>query len=411
MKLTYKLAKVDMSGKHNDRNFDYYNDPHIDNERVKDDIFKNYIGRDGENFADSEMRFYEERFGKLLEERNERRKKEGHGKRAKSIKQFMNSKFNRVEDGWFQIGDKNEHVDGETLWKIFSEWKQKQDELYGSRCIFLNASLHMDEATPHVQFRRVWITKNRRGEPVISKSACLKELGIDVPEEYRDASSFGRKQEGAARNRIFTNSERMLLRTITKEHGIELEPMENSRYWTPMPEYKEQKAEEHLKKLERDIEEKERTFEEASQRVRQAEERVSRAEERESKAEEKLDTYSNAFSEIEQVMLENEQFARDRNLTEKKLKEMSLEERIKLSAEYLRIAADSVKYNVPMADVEALPFRDEYYEAQDYIESRGLTEDFENYKNERLVEENMEDREVPEEEKGNPDELPEWAKE
>ena len=109
MKVTIRSARMDKDGRHNDRNFDVNSASHIDQERMRDNIYYTYNGNTSQTFLELEKEFYENHFGTHIEEQNKRNTAAGHKKRNMSVDDYLKNKRTRPEDVLLQIGDAEEH--------------------------------------------------------------------------------------------------------------------------------------------------------------------------------------------------------------------------------------------------------------------------------------------------------------
>ena len=245
MRLSSRNARIDAGGKHNDRNYDISLSPHVDPERLKDNRFITYKGEPDKTFEEIEKEFYEEHFSEHIKAQNERNIKNRHKERNRTLDKYYRAKLSRPEDRIIQIGDKNDHISGEVLWAISLEYMEKFNHLYGDHCKIIDMALHMDEETPHVQIRRVWIAKDKDGFEHVNEGKALEEMGIYEPDIGKEIS----KQNNA--KITFTRLDRELIKDICKEHNIEIEPeIPGTVEHLPIRQYREMKAEEHTKKLE-----------------------------------------------------------------------------------------------------------------------------------------------------------------
>lgn len=239
MKVTNRNARMDASGKHNDRRFDLKNAPHIDASKSKDNIYYTYNDDSNHTFAEVERAFYKEHFSEAIEAQNRRNKAGGHNNRNTNIEKYHKGRNTRPEDKLLQVGDMNEHISAEKLWECALEYKERFEKMYGEHCKILNMALHVDEATPHVHIRRVWIAENDLGQEYVSQTKALEQLGIPRPN--------GEKPEGRYNNAAitFSDMDRELFQEICleKELDIDLEPPEKRKHLSTK-EYIERQKEE-----------------------------------------------------------------------------------------------------------------------------------------------------------------------
>ena len=170
---------------HNDRRFNPEHSEHIDNERVRQNIYWDcYQGyttmedqrkEDNFSFEQIELAFYEEHYGNYVMKQNERHVKARHPDRCKEVEDVWKNKKTCPEESIYQLGTIDEHASVELLVLVFDEFKKEFDERFGSNVHIIDWSLHMDEATPHIHERHVFDGTNQYGEIEPKQEAALKE--------------------------------------------------------------------------------------------------------------------------------------------------------------------------------------------------------------------------------------------
>ena len=135
--------------KHNDRNFNIKNAEHIDPERVKNNRYWNWTGKEI-SFEDAEIAFYEKHISAHLEAQNARYRAQRHAERAKTMDEYRRSPQTCPEEVILQIGKLGDTIPADMMARIIQEqinWEQKQ--FPGVKV--LNVALHMDEqGAPHI---------------------------------------------------------------------------------------------------------------------------------------------------------------------------------------------------------------------------------------------------------------------
>lgn len=119
---------------HNDRRFNPEHSEHIDNERVRQNIYWDcYQGyttmedqgkEDNFSFEQIELAFYEEHYGNYVMKQNERHVKARHPDRCKEVEDVWKNKKTCPEESIYQLGTIDKHASAETLVKIFEELKK-----------------------------------------------------------------------------------------------------------------------------------------------------------------------------------------------------------------------------------------------------------------------------------------------
>ena len=217
MKVTSRNARADKNGRHNDRNFAIEKAEHIDKTRSTRNQYFVYNDDMMHTFQEIEYNYYDEHFSTHIEEQNKRNIESRNTKRNKTIEDYVKNKNSRPEDKILQIGDMFNHISGDKLWECALEYQRAFDAKYGDHCKIVDMALHMDEATPHVHVRRVWLAKDDYGHECVGQNKALHDMGFERP----DMS----KPEGRYNNAKMTFSamDRDLFLDICKERGIEVE--------------------------------------------------------------------------------------------------------------------------------------------------------------------------------------------
>lgn len=66
-----------------------------------------------------------------------------------------------------------------SVFNDFHEWHQQK---FGNHIKTLNMALHVDEATPHIHLRRVWIYEHEKGFQAIGQHKALLQMGFELPD-------------------------------------------------------------------------------------------------------------------------------------------------------------------------------------------------------------------------------------
>lgn len=235
MKVTTRNARVDKAGRHNDRNYDVNNSPHIDQSRTSLNRYYTYNYDYEHTFAEIEYGFYEKKFSDYIDAQNLKYCKDGHPERKKTVDNYVHNIRTRPEDKILQLGDMFDHVDGDELWSCALEYAQEFDRLYGDHCKILDMALHMDEATPHVHVRRVWISQDEEGHNIVSQNKSLEDMGFERPDLSKPSGRYNNAKMP------FTNSDRELFSKICREHGLAIEESikKGKQHSEPIRMYKE----------------------------------------------------------------------------------------------------------------------------------------------------------------------------
>lgn len=246
MRLTSHNARTGKDGafnpKHNDRDFDLANATHIDGKKTKENRTRILCQDDDTlTFEEAEKKFYEEFFQKSLNTRNERYLAQRHSERVKTMDDYRNDKRTCPEEVIYQIGNKGKSIEPEKLWSIIIKqlkWEGKQFP----QIQFLDIALHVDESTPHIHVRKVWIAESKNGY-VVSQRQALKQMGVKAPDPDKDIDRFNNPKI------TYTRMCRNHLLQLCKEHGIDIEeePKKTSEVGLSLLEYKAQQERNNVK--------------------------------------------------------------------------------------------------------------------------------------------------------------------
>lgn len=237
---------------HNDRRFNPEHSEHIDNERVRQNIYwdcyQGYTTMEDQgkennfSFEQIELAFYEEHYGNYVMKQNERHVKARHPDRCKEVEDVWKNKKTCPEESIYQLGTIDEHASVETLILVFDEFKKEFDERFGSNVHIIDWSLHMDEATPHIHERHVFDATNRYGEIEPKQETALEELGFELPDPEKKRSKTNNRKV------VFDSACRTIFLDICKRHGLELdeEPSYGGRKYLEKQDYIRMKQKEEI---------------------------------------------------------------------------------------------------------------------------------------------------------------------
>ena len=151
---------------HNDRRFNPEHSEHIDNERVRQNIYwdcyQGYTTMEDQgkennfSFEQIELAFYEEHYGNYVMKQNERHVKARHPDRCKEVEDVWKNKKTCPEESIYQLGTIDEHASVETLILVFDEFKKEFDKRFGSNVHIIDWSLHMDENSRPQGNQGIW---------------------------------------------------------------------------------------------------------------------------------------------------------------------------------------------------------------------------------------------------------------
>lgn len=251
--------------KHNDRNFNINHAEHIDPERVKNNRYWNWTGKEI-TFEAAEIAFYEKHISAHLEAQNTRYRAQRHAERAKTMDEYRKSPQTCPEEVILMIGKAGDTIPADMMARIIQEqinWEQKQ--FPGVKV--LNVALHMDEqGAPHIHERRAWVYTDKAGNLAISQSKSLEQMGVELPNPDRPRGRFNNRKQ------TFSKRCREHLLQICREHGLEIEeiPQEKSRSGRTLEDYQAGEAEKRAAEAERRRQFSERAAESAEKQAESA---------------------------------------------------------------------------------------------------------------------------------------------
>ncbi len=238
------------STKHNDRNYDYENDEHIDATKTKYNFKANYYCDENMTFDQVEKRYYEETFMEHLCKTNENYIKNRHKEKVRSMDDVRENEHTCPEETLYYIGNYEDHVDEDLLFKVYMEQQKWEHETF-PQVVVLDMAFHCDEIknAPHIHERKVWIAFDEDGNVYPSQSKALEQMGIESPNPTKKKTRFNNPKM------TYTKACRDHFVELCKGYGIEIieEPKEASKTGLSHLEYREQQAEEHLKAIDNDI--------------------------------------------------------------------------------------------------------------------------------------------------------------
>lgn len=285
--------------KHNDRNFDINHAEHIDPERVKNNRYWNWTGKEI-TFEAAEQAFYEKHIRKHLDAQNARYRAQRHAERAKTMDEYRRSPQTCPEEVILQIGKFGDTIPADMMARIIQEqinWEQKQ--FPGLKV--LDVALHMDEqGAPHIHERRAWIYTDKEGNLAISQNKSLEQMGVELPNPDKPRGRFNNRKQ------TFSKICREHLLQICREHGLEIEeiPQEKSKSGRTLEDYQAGEAEKRAAEAERRRQFSERAAESAE---KQAESAKDTARSYEEHAEQVARQINNEYGELADAGLQKQE--------------------------------------------------------------------------------------------------------
>lgn len=205
------------SAKHNDRSFDLDKANHIDQARMDENQY--FCCYKNMSFEDAERRFYEEHFGEMISDINERAERSRHPERKTDPDKLIASKKTMPEEVIFQIGDKDtvQNVSAKDLTAVYNDFYKWHQDKFGDHVKTLDMALHADEKTPHIHMRRVWTYEHEQGFTAIGQHKALEQMGYELPDPTQ---AIGRNNN---LKQVYTSECRNKWLDLCQQHGIEVE--------------------------------------------------------------------------------------------------------------------------------------------------------------------------------------------
>ena len=170
------------SARHNDRHFDLDKASHVNQDYTNQN--KYFCCYSGMSFDDAEHNFYAENFDGMIKDINQRAEESRHPERKTNPGKLLSSKKTMPEEVIFQVGDKDtvQDVPAERLVAVFNDFHEWHRQKFGSHVKTLNIALHMDETTPHIHLRQVWVYEHEKGFLAIGQHKALQQMGYELPD-------------------------------------------------------------------------------------------------------------------------------------------------------------------------------------------------------------------------------------
>ena len=173
---------------------------HIDQTRFHENVYYRFTpgkkpdripgGSGGFDATKHEKKIYKKLFEKGLEERNQRYIKNRNKKRCREIKDLYQDPKTAPMETIFQVSNSRSDVlTREEKRRIAEEaWKKTVNIMFSSyknNMIPLDAALHMEEQTPHIHFRCVFVTADENGTLMPNQTKALEEMGFESGKRTR----------------------------------------------------------------------------------------------------------------------------------------------------------------------------------------------------------------------------------
>lgn len=164
---------------------------------------------------------------------------------------MLNDKRTCPEETIYQIGNIDSSIDYFDLYCICQEFFDFMEKMFGKNVKIIDWALHVDEGTPHIHERHVFVWKNQYGELCPKQEKALEEIGFELPDPS--------KKQGKNNNRKMVFDDYMRPHFIMKCHkfGIEVESeaIYGDRQYLEKQDYIIQKQQEKIVEKEQKIKE------------------------------------------------------------------------------------------------------------------------------------------------------------
>lgn len=168
-----------------------------------------------------ERAFYEDHYASMLAKQNEKYMAKRQYKRCKSIDDLYDSKRYQPTEEIGQYGNmdtKNKPTkeDMQKMVTVYVRWLKDWSSVHGNHLHILDATVHMDEASPHFHLRYIWDCEID-GVLTIAQEEAMKQSGLQLPEPDKDEGRYNN------RNMTFTKMCRSKWQDICESYGYEVE--------------------------------------------------------------------------------------------------------------------------------------------------------------------------------------------
>lgn len=210
--------------RHNNRDFDLANAPHIDPERGELNAY--WVAGQGwakpgekPDFDKLELAKYGELFGDALKIQNKKYKAKRQYNRMKSLEDWRDSKAKGVRETIMQIGDKDDDISPEEFRSCLRDYLNELQRWLndnGQPMRILSVAIHNDEASPHAHIRYVYAYKDAEGHLHPQMDKALEAAGVELVNPAEPRSRYNTRQK------VFDGARRDLWLDTCEQHGFEM---------------------------------------------------------------------------------------------------------------------------------------------------------------------------------------------
>lgn len=226
---------------HLDRDFPISHADHIDPEQSKNNWYWNCFNNPDMNFKDVEEEFYKIHCTEHLKAQNTRYEAQRHPERVKTMDEYRNNPRTCPEETILMIGRKGDSIPPNTLRSICEEFRDWEEKTFPGLYV-LDMALHMDESTPHIHERKIWLYTDKDGFEAVGQNRTLEQAGIQLPYPEQPRSRYNNRKQ------TYSKQARQKFIDICKDRGLgsllETQPREKSKAGLTQIEYQIQKSKE-----------------------------------------------------------------------------------------------------------------------------------------------------------------------
>jgi hypothetical protein len=173
------------------------------------------------NLEELEKYYYLDNYASMLAKQNEKYMASRQYKRCKSIDDIYSSKRYQPTEEIIQYGNMNTKNkptkdDMQKMVGTYVLWLKDWSSNHGNHLHILDATIHMDEASPHCHLRYIW-DYEKDGILTIGQEEAMKQAGLPLPNPKEEV---GRHNN---RNMEFTKMCRSKWQDICESYGYEVE--------------------------------------------------------------------------------------------------------------------------------------------------------------------------------------------
>ncbi len=186
---------------------------------MKDNLYFNrydgfYFSRSHKlTFEEVEKKFYEKHLKAKVDKTNENYIRHRNKEKCINLKSYYSK--HPPEESIFEIGDMTNHPDDSAVGRISQDFIHWHKERF-PKIVILNAAVHLDENTPHMHIRKVFMHRDKYGLEEVQMKGCLKDMGIERPDLTKKESRMNNRQQ------TYTRMCREKLIELCKEYNLEI---------------------------------------------------------------------------------------------------------------------------------------------------------------------------------------------